>query len=333
MFTASPERKPCSEEGNLVKLFAMLISFNIGEAEGASLRSGCSGAFPPWISRPGSARANGGGQTRPMSSGSWVGVEHLLRPPACGCGWGVSWGGAPPSCGCSVSVRTIAPFTCKSQRAEAQRRTGGRARLPWKARAWPLQPIRGETYVAESGGPPGGGPPLVVYANQAAAIRLAGRSQGTLAPPARIFHFFFLFLSFCLSLVFPKVISRLLGVGTWALEAGGYPTVLEQTAIGRTPAILCAAPSQFQRLHLGLGTPPPPIAVGPPRRSPLCAPAVPLLRLQFVLLCFRMATIEPPPQPPSPLLRSSPHPLPPSAAALRAAGEGAFVSRAGVPLC
>lgn len=64
-----------------------------------------------------------------------------------------------------------------------------------------------------------------------------------------------------------------------------------------------------------------PLTLRPPRLPSLCAPAVPLLWLEFVLLCFRMATIEAAPTAThpilSPLLRSSPHPFPLSAHALK----------------
>lgn len=83
--------------------------------------------------------------------------------------------------------------------------------------------------------------------------------------------------------------------------------------------------------------PSPPPSLWDHPRSPLCAPAVPLLRLQFVLLCFRTATIGDPPlpsspgapslsSPPSPPLGSSPHPHPPSAAALRGSSRGVWAA-------
>lgn len=175
------------------------------------------------------------------------------------------------------------------------------------------------------------------YANQAAAIRLAGRSQSTLAKgplSLPLSLFLSLPLSLPLSLSFSPSFSLFsfflscfhaswlveLGPGgcggggrvnhtapitALALEEGGSPSVLEQSAIARTP--LCfSIPVPTSPSRTGTPPPPPPIAVGPPRRSPLCAPAVPLLWLQLVLLCFRVATIEPPPP-----LGSSPHPPPP----------------------
>ena len=50
----------------------------------------------------------------------------------------------------------------------------------------------------------------------------------------------------------------------------------------------------------------------PPRQLSLCAPAVPLLWLEFVLLCFRMATIEATPTSthPTPFLFHLRHPSP-----------------------
>lgn len=69
---------------------------------------------------------------------------------------------------------------------------------------------------------------------------------------------------------------------------------------------------------------------GPPRLPSLCAPAVPLLWLEFVLLCFRMATIEAAPTAThpalflSPLCRSSPRPAPLSAHALKESERDGF---------
>lgn len=72
-----------------------------------------------------------------------------------------------------------------------------------------------------------------------------------------------------------------------------------------------------------------------PVGSSLCAPAVPLLWLQFVLLCFCMATIEPATSPPSPiaahpapflfpLLRSCPCLFPLTAHVLKESSKGGF---------
>ncbi len=72
------------------------------------------------------------------------------------------------------------------------------------------------------------------------------------------------------------------------------------------------------------------LALGPPRLPSLCAPAVPLLWLEFVLLCFRMATNEAAPtvthptQFLSPLLRSSPRHLPLPAHALKESERDGF---------